>query len=125
MVLRGLRYNSVDETIKAVQPILEQGAMVMLDPRIDLTFGKRLVGKSPILVHTMVRKDGTYGCEKDAASSCIPYQSVAGLSRPIFGKVDVERTFRNYISIAEFQKKDPSSIAFYELYQQRLSGFNQ
>lgn len=125
MVLRGLRYNSVDETIRAVQPILEQGAIVMLDPRIDLTFGKRLVGKSPVLVHTLVRNDGSYGCEKDAASSCIPYKSVAGLSRPVFGKVDVERTFRNYISIAEFQKKDPSSIAFYELYQQRLSGFNQ
>lgn len=124
MVLRGLLYNSVDETVKALQPLLEQGAIVMLDPRVDLTFGKRLVGKSPVLVHALVRKDGTYGCEKDAATTCIPYTSVTGLSRPLFGKVDVRATIERHLEMNEILAKDPSSVAFYRLYKQRISGFS-
>ena len=125
MVLRGLRYNSVDETVKAVQPLLEQGAIVMLDPRVDLTFGKRLVGKTPVLVHALVRKDGTYGCEKGAPTSCIPYMSVTGLSRPLFGKVDVQATIERHLGMSEILAKDPSSVAFYQLYKQRISGFSK
>ena len=113
LVLRGLVNDSVEETINTVAPLLETGALIKIDPRIEQRFGHNFRGKAPQFVNTFVRKDGTYGCDGDTKENkCFGYQSVSGIIRTFSNGLEIDKTIKLNLLLNDAYTTTPDQKAY-------------
>ena len=91
LIMRGLVNDSVEETIQFAKPLIEQGALVQINPIASETFRHRSYRKAPLIVKSRVNSKGEYGCET-GESSCTASIVVGGVIHPPFGRYDVVKT---------------------------------
>ena len=121
LVMRGLVNNSVEDTVKAVTPLLNMGAIIKVDPRIEDRFGHNFRGKAPQFVNTLVRKDGSYGCDGDTAQNkCFGYVSVSGIRRTFSNGLEVESTIKTLMFPDEYSSKNPETKAYNAITHRRF-----
>lgn len=121
LVMRGLVNDSVADTIQAVTPLLETGALIKIDPRIEERFGHTFRGKAPQFINTLVRKDGSYGCDGDTKESkCFGYQSVSGIIRTFGSGLDIDKTVKLNLTINDAYATTPVTKAYKAMTQRRF-----
>ena len=91
LIMRGLVNDSVEETIQFVQPLIDAGALVQINPIPSETFRHRSYRKAPLIVKTRINSKGEYGCEAEE-SGCTASVVVGGVIHPPFGRYDVAKT---------------------------------
>lgn len=124
LVLRGLVNNSVDETIKAVQPLLNIGALIQINPVPAETFRQRTYRKAPVIVATQINAQGNYGCESSTDKDCIPYYATGGVIHRPFGAYEVAPVIKMMIPLEKYGT-NPANKSFSNVMNLRYQGFGQ
>ena len=91
LIMRGLVNDSVEDTVQFVQPLIDVGALVQINPIPSETFRHRTYRKAPLVVKTRINLKGEYGCETGELG-CTASVVVGGVIHPPFGRYDVEKT---------------------------------
>lgn len=83
VLIKGLKNNSVQETIEAARVFTDKGSKVLIAPEL---IEKARVKRIPTVVYMSVLSNGEYGCIDKKGKQCPLTGGYTGMNRPAFGK---------------------------------------
>ncbi len=82
VLLKGLKNNSLSETMESVKVFTNMGATVLIYPELIQKVKANLV---PTVSYVNVKSNGEYGCD-DETKKCRLYSGFVGMYQPLIGK---------------------------------------
>lgn len=115
VILKGLKNNSLTESMAAAKILTDKGATVVLSPAVYEKINK---SHSPTRSYVTVQADGSYGCAPHDGKGCKDHRGFIGIVKPYKPTILTENDLNTAFSKEKESKLGAVAYMYHKLYRE-------